>query len=652
MADNVMLFAALFYAEKQGFSVFPLLEKQKIPAISGGLNSATKKPEKIREWWGSGSCNIGIRTGAESGFWVLDIDGHAGESDIAALEFEHGQLPQTATQKTSHGKHLLFAYPQDRNIGNRAKLIRHPEAGGLDVRGNGGYIVAAPSIHPETLAPYEWIISPEDLPPQPAPPWLLDLVAPPENATKPHILQPSIYQPQTRIGHSTSPDSIIKDQLAAVANAPEGARNHTLNIAAMKVGKVIQASDMSETEAKALLAGAAKQAGLGASETEKTINSGFNFGAKAPYLYGQKKGGGQETVKKNFPVEAAAIQDNPEKHGGAEPSPFRFLSIPDMEHLPDPEWIIDGVFARKSFGIIYGPPKRGKTFVALDMALSVAAGLEDWQGRPLRTGGVLYIAGEGVGGLKKRVKAWLNHHHVSSAIPFRILASTVNFMLPEQVTALLAAIDALGEQFSMVIVDTVARAMLGGDENAAKEMGLFVASCDIVKEHTGACVVGIHHSGKNSDNGMRGSSALLGAVDTVLKIDKDEDTVTIVMEEQKDAEPLEDIILTLQSVPVGLSGSSLVPVAGEATASTEPRKGDLSPRAKLAYQFLTDCVQPDCVRIRGCATVPKEEWRAACIKRGLSDGDREQQRKAFNKYSSKLQELGYVAYDDELVIVL
>lgn len=652
MADNDMLCAALFYAEKQGFSVFPLLEKQKIPAISGGLNSATKEPGKIREWWGNSNFNIGIRTGAESGFWVLDIDGQAGESDIAALEFEHGQLPETATQKTSHGKHLLFAYPQDRIIGNRAKLIRHPEAGGLDVRGNGGYIVATPSIHPETLAPYEWIISPEDTSPQPAPLWLLDLVAPHECAIKPHISQSYVYQPQTRIGHSTSPDSIIKDQLAAVSNAPEGARNHTLNVAAMKIGKVIQAADMSETEAKSLLAGAAKQAGLETVEIEKTINSGFNFGVKSPYLYGQKTPERSEAVKKNSPSNESSAKKNAEKHGGAEPSPFRFLSIPDMERLPDPEWIIDGVFARKSFGIIYGPPKRGKTFVALDMALSVSAGLDDWQGRPVRAGGVLYIAGEGVGGLKKRVKAWLNHHQVSSDIPFRILASTVNFMLPEQVTALLTAIDALGEQFSMVIVDTVARAMLGGDENAAKEMGLFVASCDIVKEHTGACVVGIHHSGKNSDNGMRGSSALLGAVDTVLKIDKEEETVTIVMEEQKDAEPLEDIVLTLQSVPVGLSGSSLVLVTGEATAATEPRRVDLSPREKLAYQFLTDCVQPDCARIRGCATVPKEEWRASCSKRGLADGDHRQQGRAFSKYSLRLQELGYVAYDNELVIIL
>lgn len=156
MDKSVLLNAALDYA-LHGCKVFPL--NGKIPAVpnGNGCRGATNDPVQIRSWWANkyAGCNIGIATGTASGFWVLDVDGDDGKSgyeSIEELEAENGQLPATVRQKTGNGEHLLFRMPDGFKIRNSASKV----GPNLDVRGDGGYIVAAPSIHPHTERPYQW----------------------------------------------------------------------------------------------------------------------------------------------------------------------------------------------------------------------------------------------------------------------------------------------------------------------------------------------------------------------------------------------------------------------------------------------------------------------------------------------------------------
>ena len=85
-------------------------------------------------------------------------------------------------------------------------------------------------------------------------------------------------------------------------------------------------------------------------------------------------------------------------------------------------------------------------------------------------------------------------------------------------------------------LSTLWRAHPGGDENSSTDMGLFVEACDIIRAHTGGAVMGVHHAGKDASRGMRGSKAILGAVDTSLVVKKTEEFVTLSTEKQKDAE--------------------------------------------------------------------------------------------------------------------
>ena len=105
-----LLAAALDYAAR-GLPVFPCMPRGKTPAVARGFHAATTNPATIRRYWTDPDRNIGIPTGASSGFWVLDIDGAEGEASLRALETKHGAIPKTRTVITSRGRHVWFAYP-------------------------------------------------------------------------------------------------------------------------------------------------------------------------------------------------------------------------------------------------------------------------------------------------------------------------------------------------------------------------------------------------------------------------------------------------------------------------------------------------------------------------------------------------------------
>lgn len=163
--------AAIQYATTRGWACFPLKPNDKKPATDHGLLDASKDPEQLRAMWQSGA-NLAIRTGAESGLIALDVDvkkGKPGRESLEKMQRDNGPLPVTLTNRTaSGGWHLLFRHP-GREVTNIAGTLEG--LAGLDVRGDGGYIVAPPSrIGGE---PYRWVNEDETIAEAPA--WLIDL---------------------------------------------------------------------------------------------------------------------------------------------------------------------------------------------------------------------------------------------------------------------------------------------------------------------------------------------------------------------------------------------------------------------------------------------------------------------------------------------
>ena len=157
---------ALDYAAR-GWHVFPLAPRSKVPLKgSSGFRDASTNPATLRRWFGQGyPYNIAIRTGLISGLLMLDADGQEGVENLERLQAEHGTLPATLMSQSSRGPHLWFklTVPAPKNESKLAPKI--------DVRADGGYAVAPPSIHPSG-AVYRWL---NDMPPAPAPDWLIVL---------------------------------------------------------------------------------------------------------------------------------------------------------------------------------------------------------------------------------------------------------------------------------------------------------------------------------------------------------------------------------------------------------------------------------------------------------------------------------------------
>lgn len=267
--------------------------------------------------------------------------------------------------------------------------------------------------------------------------------------------------------------------------------------------------------------------------------------------------------------EVKPATDEPE----ADSDLFEFVGAEYLRNMPPINWAIGegdaGIITAHGLTVLYGAPGAGKSFIALDMALSIANGVS-WQGMPVKAGKVLYIAGEGVGGLGKRLKAWEAHNKVKDKGNLYILPIAVNFREQNEVEKLMRSIDKAGDGWSCVFVDTVARSLVGADENSATELGLWVAAADSVKTHCRCALVGVHHSGKDSSRGMRGSSALLGAVDTSLVVTKDEGFVTMRCEKQKDAEPADEHVFEMVEIAL-MDGASIVLKKADA-AAPKPRK--------------------------------------------------------------------------------
>lgn len=186
----------------------------------------------------------------------------------------------------------------------------------------------------------------------------------------------------------------------------------------------------------------------------------------------------------------------------------------DLKKLKSPQYALeDYAIYEQSLNALVGPSGAGKSFVAVDVC-----------GRLAKAGAsIVYVAAEGLFGYSSRWEAWKAHYGLKSAPNFRFWDTSVNFMDADALKAFQERIAPLKP--TMVVVDTVARAMAGGDENSTKDMGTFVASCDRLREELHCGLLLVHHTGK--DGRIRGSSALFAACDSVLFLQRAERAITI-----------------------------------------------------------------------------------------------------------------------------
>lgn len=187
---------------------------------------------------------------------------------------------------------------------------------------------------------------------------------------------------------------------------------------------------------------------------------------------------------------------------------------------PIPPWRIKGILPTQGLATIYGPSTAGKSFLAIDIAASIALG-NDWFGFRVRQCNVMYVALEGEGGFPKRLRAWeqFNECKLPDELLF-IISEPFEINNPVHVTQLATVI----KRGSVIIIDTLNRSAPDSDENASKDMGAVLAGCKQLQRLTGGLVILIHHTGKDIERGMRGHSSLHAAVDASIEVNRDNDT--------------------------------------------------------------------------------------------------------------------------------
>ncbi len=244
----------------------------KSPLTPRGFRNATKNERIIRRLWEDNpTAMVAIPTGAPTGVWVLDVDQGEdvdGSATLAALEAEHGNLPETVTVQTpSGGRHFIFRLPYGQQVRNRGRF-----APGLDTRGDGGFIVAAGSVRADGRA-YTW----ESRPPEPAdaPQWLIDMVVKQDSPTPVGGTAPST-------GYV---EAAVEAEIDRLESTTSG-RNTQLNESAFALGTLVGAGVLDRATAESRLFAAAQFNGYVAKDSagaaRATIRSGLDSGAKHP----------------------------------------------------------------------------------------------------------------------------------------------------------------------------------------------------------------------------------------------------------------------------------------------------------------------------------------------------------------------------------
>lgn len=217
--------------------------------------------------------------------------------------------------------------------------------------------------------------------------------------------------------------------------------------------------------------------------------------------------------------------------------------------------LVEGLMDCGAFSVVYGAPGAGKSFVMLRLAHCVAAG-RPFGGRKVTQGAVAYVAAEGGGGIHARVKALRDecgsYGDEGFPVPFYLLPETINLRDPRAdlgpFLEALRDLEGKAGRLVLVVIDTLARSMGGGDENSPVDMGAMVEHFDRVRSFTGAHVTVVHHTGKDAARGMRGHSSLLGAIDTEIEVGDG----IVRTGKQRDLESDQSFAFRLRSVALGI----------------------------------------------------------------------------------------------------
>jgi len=541
--------AALAYAS-WGWPVLPIVPNGKLPATQHGVHDATTDEATIRRWFeGHDDRNVGIACGAASGLVVFDIDPRNGGDDSwSAWTDERGAQPDGAVQLTAGGgQHYLAAYVE----GVKSCKLRD----GIDLLSDGRYFVAFPSRIEGRE--YRWELSSDPF----------DGVAP--MAIPPRWLE-GIEAKRRQPVALTGDGSLIT-----------GNRNNGLH----SLAGVMRRYGMGEPEILAALSVTNEtrcDVPLPASELRQLVHSAARYEVEHDVAANAALG---DDIARDILalVEAKA------------PSEYFFSRATSFLAQPAPlEWAVKRWVPASGTTMVFGESGAGKTFVTLDMACSIAAGL-DWMGNRTKRGVVVYLAGEGNYGIRQRVAAWCKHHGVENLDYLLISNKGIDLDSASAAAQIIAAVRELTDADSVVIVIDTVNNHMSGDENAARDVRNFFNAANVVASALRSAVVLNHHvgHGEGAKGRARGSSAFKASLDASIMVAKaDDGTIELSCVKMKDAETPASMFGRLEPVALGwvdedgeeISGAVFVRDADAQPAQGRAKKPSATDKARRTFE--------------------------------------------------------------------
>jgi hypothetical protein len=340
----------------------------------------------------------------------------------------------------------------------------------------------------------------------------------------------------------------------------------------------------------------------------------------------------QENDRLDVPLSAGEI-DRVLWSAGVVVRGWHLAHIADSVPKP-PRWIVRGLLEADSLCGLIGAPASGKSLLALALACHVATGL-DFHGSPVDRGPALYLCGEGKQGIARRRRAWEIQTQRSLTVrdPLFESSGAISLAEPESAERVRLAVEAVAREHGapkLLIVDTLARHLLGADENSNSDVGAVVAVLDSIRAEYGCAVLLVHHVGHGSQDRARGASALHGAFDSEWLMARGEDRlVRLSPLKMKDADFPEPMGFTLRPVELGINDDQGIPVTSAVlhpAEYVEPAKQGTAGRGRnqtVALQVLRELEADTRLRAeregRDPATcrVLVHLWRSGCLKAGL-----------------------------------
>ncbi|UOF82805.1 regulatory protein repA [Caudoviricetes sp.] len=501
--------AALTYAS-WGWHVIPVVPNGKVPATQHGVKDATTDPVQIARWWAQNpDFNIGIAAGERSGIVVFDVDPrNGGDESWSKWLDDNGQVPDGAAMQMTAGggeHHIAIYDPEIRSC----KLTE-----GVDLLADGRYFVAFPSTIEGRR--YEWEASSDPF----------DGVA------------PFTVPDQWMTAYRALRKPAERQQVLTGGGLIQGSRNNGLTA----MGGVMRRYGFSEAEIMASLSIANEtrcEIPLPSSELSQIVRSVSRYEPEGDVA--ADTGLGYEAAEAILAATKAETQE------------YYFTRATSYLGQPAPlKWIIKGWMPDSAVSMVYGESGVGKTFITLDMACHIAAGLQ-WHGHKTKAGLVVYMAGEGNYGIRQRVTAWCKAHGVQNLDHLLISNKAIDVDSPAAAAQIINAVREVTQEDAVALfIDTVNNHM-SGDENSAKDTRNMLNACNIVSRALNASICLNHHTGHAADSKQRarGSSAWKASLDASILVAKTEGSIEIACTKMKDAEPPKAFFGKLEVVPLG-----------------------------------------------------------------------------------------------------